>query len=377
MGEAGPGSPVRWIVPALIAALGIGLLVTLSTPPEMTLPARPDESDQDAGGNDSPPPELPDPVSYSSRIEGRVLRNGKGVAGGLTLLVYKRFPGRPLRHGRAGASGYFAFEGVPPGIHEISAGGPEGVRIRQRITVHAGVDPKFIELALPGTSVSLRGRATYADGRPFTGEVEIHWSAAGDLRAYPTRADGRFTITGIGAGRVTPCFRSGRSFYARGRSVVLPAEDEVLFVVDEGARAIRGRVFDSLSGAPVAGAEVEIDGRGASGVIIRLRMKSAADGSFSAAVPMSDGRVDDVMVTAEGFRPWRLSRFPLTGEIEVALEPSAWLTVRVVQARCDSALFARRRCLPRCGAKATAPSGSRSGAWRVGRLPWWRPSPAE
>ncbi len=324
---------VRWVVPALIAAVAIVLLVVLSTPPELTLPEGPDEQLRSAGPGDTAVPELPGlDHHYSGRIDGRVLRDGQGVAAKLTLQVFKRFPGRLLRQGRADTSGFFTFEGVPPGTHEISAIGPGGIRVRRSVTVPAGVDPRFVELTLPCGGLTLRGRAIHANGRPFSGEVEVHRGAGSDLLSAPTRADGRFTIPGLAAGRISPYFRSGRAFYAQGRFIKLPAEDEVLFVVDEGAQKIRGRVFESASGDPVAGAEVEIWSHGASAGNLSLRVKSGADGRFRAAVLMADGRVRDLIVNAEGFRPWRLTRIPVTEDIEIGLEPSARLTVRVVAA---------------------------------------------
>jgi Carboxypeptidase regulatory-like domain len=333
MGDARRGHGIRWVVPVLLAAAGIVLLLILSAPPEVTVPVVPGERDRADDFRARPVPDLPvDDPRVFSRIEGRVTRNGQGVAAALTLGIYVDYPGHPLRRVRADSSGYFAFDGVPPGRHEISATGPDGLVVRRRVNVPAGVDPDFIEFTPPSGETAFRGRAVHVDGRPFSGEVELRRRYEADRLSAPTGPDGRFVFRGLPAERYSVSFRSGRSFEAQARSIELPRKLEVTFVVDDGARMLRGRVFDTASGKPVAGAAVEIGGNAPSLVYVVLRTTSDADGRFQVALPMADGRVEDLTVKAAGFRPWRLCGFVATEEVPIALEPSAKLTVRVVAA---------------------------------------------
>lgn len=323
----------RWVILAGCASLAITLLIVLSSPTDRTAPERTDEQVRVAKAGAAAPVELPSGgADHPGRIEGRVVRAGKGIPARVTLQEFPRFPGRPLREARADPAGFFAFDGVPPGRHELDATGPTGLMIRRTVIVPAGLDPAPVTLTFPGWKHTFRGRAIHADGRPFSGLAVFHLGGVQSSVGAPTRADGRFEIPGLPPGQFSPEFHSGRGFRARGRSVVHPAPGEVTFVVDHGAQVIRGRVFDARTGAAVPGAELIAVGRNDACPSVTLSARSGPDGGFQFAVPLRDGVLADLMVTAAGFRPWRLWNFPVTGDLEIALSPSPRLTVRVVEA---------------------------------------------
>ena len=108
------------VVPDQIAAALLGLIISFSRPAELTLPVAPASEDPVGSFSDQRDPASNRPrQSWSGRIEGRVVHGGKGISSRVTLQVFQRFPGRPLRRSRADSTGAFSFDGVPAGRHQI------------------------------------------------------------------------------------------------------------------------------------------------------------------------------------------------------------------------------------------------------------------
>lgn len=156
----------------------------------------------------------------------------------------------------------------------------------------------------PAGELVVRGRAVYADRRPFDGPLSV--VAAEDpyaaLGSSPRPADGegRAVVTGLPPGefRLAAELPDGAVVY--GEPFLLPREEEVGLVVDAGRAPFAGRVVADEDGSPVAGATVAVTGHGVGVEIAKVGVATDADGAFRVDLP--EGPVH-LVATAEGFTP--------------------------------------------------------------------------
>ena len=242
---------VDWKVLGLLVVAAVGLLALLGPDPKAPPPVGP--LVRELPGNPAAPPDevrLDVGDHYPGRIEGRVLRGGKGAVAELTLRLFTRFHRNVLRHAVADPSGHFAFDRIPPGEHELTALGEDGAGVRQAVAVHIGIDRVDLEIHLPAGGLELRGRGVHSDGRPFLGEVAACFGARERSLVVGTGADGRFHLTGLPSGWVSLLFRTPGGLEAEGRLLELPHDGETVFVIDHAAKPVRGRVVSAdLRGA--------------------------------------------------------------------------------------------------------------------------------
>ena len=163
------------------------------------------------------------PTSAHGRatVEGTVRRSGKpararvevrfghptggflaGHTADRTLREATGFRPRPrtLAIAETGDDGRFAIDGVAPGTNDVVAVAPDGASGTAVVDVAADGTRATVVIELKASLV-LRGRARYADGRPFRGRVAItpaSWSAQPrEDDAVTMDAEGRFTVTGL------------------------------------------------------------------------------------------------------------------------------------------------------------------------------------
>jgi hypothetical protein len=228
--------------------------------------------------------------------------------------------------------GHFVFEEVPPGDLHLSAGIGEGFlgrRVSKEVTV-VDETPLSVEIVFPPGS-SLSGRVTKG-GEPVGGALAVAFPTgdAGQTSASATTSsDGRYSIAGLEEGAyhlaVTLPGSSARwmgEIEIRGdttRDVELPSS------------RLAGRIVDSGRRTGIAGARVLLrptEGGGFAGG----NAESSSDGSFVVA-DLADGEYR-LTVTASGYssaeRGVTMVNGAAGGEVEVALDPEALLTLRAV-----------------------------------------------
>ena len=165
----------------------------------------------------------------------------------------------------AGEDGRYAVSGLAAGMYLVFATGLDGSRTS--VTAIVGAEGARVEAnpTLPGCCETLRARVIHEDGRPWTGRVVVtdpSPSLSDPLgrvlrgESYTPDADGRVTITGLGAGEVRlvalqpGLLRSGSS------AIAIPFNSEFTFVVDAGSPMLSGRVLAEGDGGAVTDAVV-------------------------------------------------------------------------------------------------------------------------
>ncbi len=233
--------------------------------------------------------------------------------------------GAPVATTRSAADGTFGFDAVAAGHYELraSSGGRYGTT-----TVWVPHDGARVvaTVSLASGEVLLRGKAVYADGRPFRGHIRVHRRPGlTQLHAvvrnetrfgtglFATDENGAFVVRGVAPGRVVlSAFVPGRVRYVSSH-VELPSKSEFVFVVDDGARAVQGRVVRADGGAPVPHAIVTVTASQSGTHRTFVRVGTDADGRFRAHIAGVDVGVH---VRAAGFaEAWAGARIeePITG----------------------------------------------------------------
>lgn len=195
----------------------------------------------------------------------------------------------------------------------------------------------------------LRGRVTWADGRPYTGpvtliETEVFSYPDDDVRTFrsqaariererhrvtvPADAEGRFTCPGLRAGMVAVSVEveGGTQLIAHRLSVPTLADPEL--VIARPAGSIEGRVVALPDLEPIPGARVEIHERWSGPGFPALGSTRTDDGGwFSAARPEQE---HEIVVTAKGFTPLTVSGEDNGSPLTIRLSRSGAIHGRVV-----------------------------------------------
>jgi protocatechuate 3,4-dioxygenase beta subunit len=235
-----------------------------------------------------------------------------------------------LEHGPALAKsdkeGRFTLRHLEPGTWKVSARhehyapvhrGPE--RDERTPRVQAGATDVRLELQ---RMELVRGRVAREDGSPVT-RFEVNGRTQLDT-------EGAFTLPVYKPGQAR-LFFSARGLASTSRTVRV-AEGETLdvgTVVMKKGREVRGRVTDAATGAPVAGALVEVreappTSKGRARAILvseRDATKSGRDGTFS--LPNVEDGASLLLVVHPGFLPASIPLEPHQYEVAVALDPGA------------------------------------------------------
>jgi len=178
-------------------------------------------------------------------------------------------PGPPLAATRTDVEGRFRFEGLEPGRFVILATAPAGGQVWRNVAILEPGETEDIEISICGWTHTLRGRARFADGTPFHGEIRVgffgwpvedEWCTLSGIAE--TSPEGQFTIPGLERG-LTQVYAvmPGRLRVFLG-TVVLPCDAQVDLTVDENLAVTRGRLVDT-HGLPAAGVRLLAAGDGA------------------------------------------------------------------------------------------------------------------
>ncbi len=262
----------------------------------------------------------------SSVLAGHVTRDGAPSAATVEVRARQDAlagPVAPLVTAIAGSDGAYVAPGLGPGRYEVLA-----------TAVAGGSGTRWVDIPVDGirlgldvrirsdAGLSLRGRATWEDGRPFTGLVRGPPDA-------PCGADGRFTLEGLAPGwtRLAAVLPGRARFMSP--EVRLPREEELLFVVDAGTRVLAGQVVAVPDLAPVPGARVTAHSDGPEGAGLMSAAETDAAGRFQVFVRAGRTTLE---VEAAGFRPERKSVPAGTPEMQVILYRGARLSGTMVSA---------------------------------------------
>ncbi len=159
--------------------------------------------------------------------------------------------------------GRFAFRGLAPGEYRLEATTSDDTfgAISASLRVRGGIIRRDIALGTPTRRV-VRGRARYADGRPYRGVIApMHFPMVAALQgpSTATNEDGRFELkvdTGLPDGTTRIAIvRPGRVCMAW----PLPEGNEPMdMVLEADSRPVRGTVVDATNKEPIGGAKVYV-----------------------------------------------------------------------------------------------------------------------
>ncbi|MCK6479660.1 MAG: carboxypeptidase regulatory-like domain-containing protein [Planctomycetes bacterium] len=269
-----------------------------------------------AGAGDAPIPAALAPAAGTFVLRGKVLRDGAPSPARVTAWIARAsllpegagdprlHPGcdpEPRARAEAGPDGLFVLAGLAPGAYRLEAVAPDRARGSGTAwTPEPGEEEEPEEIELRPGAFTLRGRALLSDGSPWTGMLALRDSTwPQDLPApLPADAEGRFRAEGLAAAEVRLLAAVPGERVIEGPVVLLPCEEEVLFVVGAGWRDHPGTVAAAADGAPVPGAVVTAgDGRDEERVIARA--VADAGGAFLIALPPDEGL--ELVVRAPGY----------------------------------------------------------------------------
>ncbi len=250
----------------------------------------------------------------------------------------------PLFSVEASADGSFAFDDVGSGRFEVRAAVGD-LAASRTVVLHVPGAHVRVNLRLPEGDVQLRGRAVYADGRPFQGWITAHGNEGQTMMGGPFQykrvygeglfrvaMDGQFAIRGVGAGSVRlAAFQPGRVRHVS-RRVTLPRRELFEFVVDEGYVELHGRVVGGVRRKPVAGAALLVHALTPGGGRMRVHASTDAEGRFRVSLPPHRIQLE---VTAAGYGPSGIRRVPNVRSgvaIEIALAEAGTVRGRVTLA---------------------------------------------
>jgi hypothetical protein len=206
-------------------------------------------------------------------LEGQVVHPHGTAVGGATIALMPLDGSSAVEVVVADARGRFA-RGLDAGRFAIAATSPLGASASTEVVLVAG-EVVTVELVVADVGIELHGlvedRAGGAIGAPF---IVARSLAGPGIYASVGKEDGGYRLrVPAGPYRVT----ARAEGYAEGARLVDVAVSQSLGFQLWPAAAIRGRVVRAADGRPVAGAEVELSGRG---VAVARTTRSVADGRF-------------------------------------------------------------------------------------------------
>jgi hypothetical protein len=222
-------------------------------------------------------------ASIAGRVEDAA---GSPASGAVVVARSQEDDGEPARQSTADAEGRFEVGGVPPGAWRLVASSPGLVPAVAR-GVAAGTRDVVLRLTEGGRIAgSVRDRATGTPVAPFTVAVRPR-GRRGPLRTLSVvDPAGRYEIEGLPPGRAAVLVAAPGRAPSAEQEVVVPEPGAAPAVADfelsPGGR-LRGEVRDARTRAPIAGAEIVIEGQvdlGPSLLPVRARAVSGPDGRF-------------------------------------------------------------------------------------------------
>lgn len=316
-----------------------------------------------------------------SSIEGTVTRDARPCAATVTLLAVEdedqpfrvsamsrvqqverdlRVPVLPTPVGTvtAGEDGRYRFAGYAEGAYWVRALATDGRTARVHAMVSVDGERVEADVALQEPGGPLKGRVVHADGTPWTGTVAVtarpsaprNFFVSAEEAIAAAGEDGRFTVTGLEAGKWRVSAILVGTARITGEEITLPRAEEYVLTVDGPTRRLEGRVLDETSGAGVPAATIlasPLQGPSAT-----VKGTSEADGTFHLDLPGKSVEKASVTVCADGYAPWWRYQEDLAKPLEVRLARAASLEGRVVSAADGS---------PIEGASVSATSGR--GGW--------------
>jgi len=201
----------------------------------------------------------------------------------------------------AAEDGTFLVVDLPLGNYQVRALAEDGAVGWARAFCHAGTPVAECHVRLVEGSEVIEARATYADGRPFRGQVSAMGGVGGGFDHLPeveTDAEGGFRIPGLPTGAFQLRFFVAGDFASWFTDLEAPMATGRVFVVDEGLTSLVGRVVADDSEAPISAASIVYDTGRTGPRRYSARTESAPDGSFLLTLPASHASIE---VRAPGF----------------------------------------------------------------------------
>ena len=117
--------------------------------------------------------------------------------------------GAPLAVARTGPDGHFRFAEVGPGLYEVLAIAPDGVRAAAHAQIETDGARVRAVIELPSGGETLRGIAVHRDGSPFVGRVAamVGRQSASIIAHRSSSAATAFWLLPRGRGAKTPQHR--------------------------------------------------------------------------------------------------------------------------------------------------------------------------
>ncbi|HET7754898.1 MAG TPA: carboxypeptidase regulatory-like domain-containing protein [Anaeromyxobacteraceae bacterium] len=229
-----------------------------------------------------------DDVSLAS-ISGRVELSDGQSAGGALVTVWPRRRGaeEPPRDATADSDGRFAVAGLQPGRYRVRASYP-GVA-PGRVDVEAGANDVVVRLERGGRLSGVVRTASGEPVHPFTVAVRARRQRWGEPLQTLSVVDpaGRFDLDGLPSGPASVVVAAPGRAPSAPIAVTIPepgAEPARIEVVLSAGGTVQGRVRTRGSGAPIAEAEIAVEGQldvGASALPVRSLARTDAEGRFS------------------------------------------------------------------------------------------------
>jgi len=286
-------------------------------------------------GSGADRPHVPVEIRGRSMLQGMTRRGGIGVAaevelrhvveidpkdpfrGGIERLFIERMldsgiSGKPaIARTQAGDDGRFRFTGLAPGLYEVRAVAASGAMGLVSAMLPAAGARVEVNVDLPDGDVTLKGRAVYANGKPYQGLViltagreamsAMMGGAAAHVRPATTDKDGRFEISSLSAGGYQLSAIIPGQMRVMGAPLMVPHAGEYVLTINAAGVTVKGKVIRAKDEQPIAGAVVFGGGGDPSTSLAIFSTKSAADGTFTMTIPA--GRGGGMFVRAEGYAP--------------------------------------------------------------------------
>ncbi len=307
-------------------------------------------------------------ATKTATLEGRFTRRGEPVRAGLVYLYDLDREHRPGLEAQLDEDARFRFDALEPGRYELTVANETGTLISKSVTIRPDEPRQTVEVAMPlGV---LEGTVLDAEGKPLAeADITIERSPAdralvgqaGErvfLRGLTARtgadAQGRFTVTGLDAGKYRVLYGTGGAFAAVSLTLADAETKSVSWRFDPRAlAALSVRAVDP-DGRPVKAAFLL---RGEDGNIAELYASESrpfATAEFTARLPRGRYRV---WVAAAGFADRASYLIEVAGDGPITVPLVRGVTVRL--------RFLRNE-LPRVGAivEIVDEDGVRAGSTR-------------
>jgi protocatechuate 3,4-dioxygenase beta subunit len=239
-------------------------------------------------------------LTEGSTLRGRILGLTFEQLPGVVVQAMRRDGGdMSFKETAVDFQGQYRLGGLEPGEWNVSAS--FGTRSAEgKAAVPPGGGEAVLDLEFRA-GLALTGRVTRA-GKPLEGVNVVAQPQAGTASGYgPTDSRGAFRIEGLEAGTYTLHIVAFSSGLRHEQVVEVPAPAEVL--IDLPSVALRGKVVDSQSRAPIAGVLLALTLESSGGMVGRflpsVGVESDGEGGFGFA-EMSPGRYR-LIASKEGF----------------------------------------------------------------------------